>query len=209
MADPPQNDSIDELLGGLPSDPMLPKRRARSMEEVRAATPPISQNRRADDKVVVSDGDDPREIARRDADRQRRESSTFGTAFLQASATREKVVFGAIIMLAVLGLYAFVRHTMRADKSSAAATAPSATVEVTHVLSAPASALAPQAAATPTTTAPTAETSATAPQTTATPTPTHVRSAHGTDSHASDAHSSRPAPPPSASNARTDVSRSL
>ena len=37
------------------------------------------------------DGTDPRERARVDAERQRRESSTFGTAFLQARVTREKI----------------------------------------------------------------------------------------------------------------------
>ncbi|MEO7111343.1 MAG: hypothetical protein ABI183_12965, partial [Polyangiaceae bacterium] len=65
----PVNDSIDELLDGLPAEPMLPKKRARSIDQ---AAPPSSQNRRADDKVIVRDETDPHERARLEAEAARR-----------------------------------------------------------------------------------------------------------------------------------------
>jgi hypothetical protein len=110
----PVNDSIDELLDGLPAEPMLPKKRARPIDQ---AAPPSSQNRRADDKVIVRDETDPRERARLEAEAARRQSSTFGNSFLGASATRQKLIVGVVMMLAVLGIYAFVR-TMKKNAAS-------------------------------------------------------------------------------------------
>ncbi len=193
----PANDSIDELLGGLPSDPMLPRKRARSIEEVKAAATPPSQNRRSDDKVVVSEGTDPRERARIEADRERRESSTFGTAFLQARVTREKVAFGIVMMLAVLGIYAFVRHALHTDAPTPIAPVTAQSVQNTLNSSAPLTAadLPPP---------PTLATAPTAASTEATPHPTAKAS------HPSETHVAKPPPPSaSASAGRTDVSRSL
>lgn len=102
----PANDSIDELLDGVPADPILPKKRARPMDQ---AGPPSSKNRRADDNVIALDGTDPRERARLDEDSRRRQSSTFGTMF-EAAATRQKIGVGVAMMILVLGVYAFVRH---------------------------------------------------------------------------------------------------
>jgi hypothetical protein len=102
----PANDSIDELLDGLPADPILPKKRARPMDQ---AGPPASHDRRAADKVIVREGTDPRERARLDEEASRRQSSTFGTSFLGPNATGQKLIVGVVMMLAVLGIYALVR----------------------------------------------------------------------------------------------------
>ena len=103
------NDSIDELLDGLPAEPMLPKKRARPIDQ---AAPPSSspRDRRSGDKVIVSEGTDPRERARRERELAQRESSTFGTSFLQPNLNWQKAVVGVVVMLAVLGIYAFVRQ---------------------------------------------------------------------------------------------------
>ncbi|MGH7285287.1 MAG: hypothetical protein ACRELY_27505 [Polyangiaceae bacterium] len=196
----PANDSIDELLGGLPADPMLPRKRARSIEEVKAAEAPASHHRREGDNVVVSEGTDPRERVREDADRERRESSTFGTAFLQARLTREKIVFGVVMMLAVLGIYAFVRHELHPEVQTQVA--PSTTAQsVQNTPNSPtpitAADLPPPPATAVTASTPSAEVA---------PHPTAKAS------HASDTRANKPPPPPpaaSASAGRTDVSRSL
>lgn len=194
----PANDSIDELLDGLPADPMLPRKRARSIEEVKAAAAPISQNRRDGDKVVVSEGTDPREIARREADRERRESSTFGTAFLQARVTREKIIFGVVMMLAVLGIYAFVRHALHSETPAIAPAAAAAqSVQATPNSSTPITAgdIPPPPA---TTESPSESSTAALPHPTA------------RASHPSETHAAKPPPPAGSSSAgRTDVSRSL
>lgn len=193
----PANDSIDELLEGLPADPMLPRKRARPIDEVKAAAAPISQNRRIEDKVLVSEGTDPRERARTENERRRRESSTFGTAFLQARVTREKIAFGVVMMLAVLGIYAFVRHELHADARTEVAPTVAQSARALPTASAPISAadIPPPPA--------TAETPAIA---TATSAPAHPTSKAP---HPSDAHGTKPSPPASASAGRTDVSRSL
>lgn len=194
----PANDSIDELLEGLPADPMLPRKRARSIEEVKAAAAPVSQNRRIDDKVLVSEGTDPRERARTADERRRRESSTFGTAFLQARVTREKIAFGVVMMLAVLGIYAFVRHELHADARTEIRPAIAQSARALPTSSAPISAadIPPPPATVDTPSIPTAI------STTAYPT--------AKTSHPNEAHGAKPpAPPASASAGRTDVSRSL
>ena len=194
----PANDSIDELLEGLPADPMLPRKRARSIEEVKAAAAPISQNRRVEDKVLVSEGTDPRERARTADERRRRESSTFGTAFLQARVTREKVAFGVVMMLAVLGIYAFVRHELHADARPEIAPATVQSARALPTASAPIT-----AADIP----PPPTTADTPPIVTATAAPARPNSKA---SRPSDAHGAKPpSSPASASAGRTDVSRSL
>ena len=104
----PVNDSIDELLDGLPAEPMLPKKRARPIDQ--AAPSSSLKDRRSGDKVIVSEGTDPRERARRERELAQRESSTFGTSFLQPNLNWQKVVVGVVVMLAVLGIYAFARQ---------------------------------------------------------------------------------------------------
>jgi hypothetical protein len=102
----PVNDSIDELLDGLPAEPMLPKKRARPIDQ---AASPSAQNRRADDKVIVRDDTDPRERARMEAEAARRQSSTFGTSFLGPNATKQKIIAFVAMMGVVLGVYGVVR----------------------------------------------------------------------------------------------------
>jgi hypothetical protein len=108
----PANDSIDELLDGLPAEPMLPKKRARTIDEAAAAAP---KNRRVDDKVIVSEETDPRLRAEREAEQERRASSTFGTSFLEPNLNWQKAVVGVVMMLAVLGIYAFVRSMRKTE----------------------------------------------------------------------------------------------
>lgn len=129
----PVNDSIDELLDGLPAEPMLPKKRARPIDQ---ASPPSSQNRRAEDRVSSRDETDPHERARLEAEAARRQSSTFGTSFLGASASRQKLVVGVVMMLAVLGIYAFVR-TMKKNAASQNAQNTSGSAIVIATASAP------------------------------------------------------------------------
>ena len=204
------NDSIDELLDGVPADPMLPKKRARSIEEVKAAQAAPPSGRRLEDKVVIREGSDPRERARLEAERAKRESSTFGTSFLQRQANRTRWVVGALVSLGVLAIYFFVRHGRHKEEITATTT-PTASVQVTHVLSASAVPLTAGDLPPPPTTTETIATTASATPTSA----PHAGSSHGTkSSHSADVSAAKPPPPvtppaPSSSNARTDVARSL
>ncbi len=205
------NDSIDELLDGIPVDPRLPKKRARSIEEVKAAqaAAPLS-GRRNEDLVVVRDGSDPREHARAEADRSRRESSTFNTFFLQAQANRTRWVVGVLVTVAVLAIYFVVRRGRHKEES--AQTVPTGSAEGMHVLSASAVPLTAGDLPPPPSTGEVAATTTAPP-----PTPTALphASSHGTKaSHPPDVSAQKPlavptAAPPSSSNARTDVARSL
>lgn len=207
------NDSIDELLDGIPVDPRLPQKRARSIEEVKAAqaAAPLS-GRRNEDKVVVRDGSDPRERARVEAERSRRESSTFNTLFLQAQANRTRWIVGALVTVAVLAIYFVVRHGRHEDEP--VQSAPTGSTEVMHVLAASAAPLTAGDLPPPPSTA---EITATASSTT--PPPPLAASPHASARGTKASHStegSTPKPPvaPSAtaaasSNARTDVARSL
>ncbi|MEO8874946.1 MAG: hypothetical protein ABI461_05100, partial [Polyangiaceae bacterium] len=110
----PVNDSIDELLDGLPAEPMLPKKRAKPIDH--SAPPP--SNRRLDDHVAVRVASDPR-----DRVSSSQGSSTAGGAFLQANATRQRAVVAVMMMIGVLGIYAFVRHAKKESAPIPATTA--------------------------------------------------------------------------------------
>jgi len=204
-APPPVNDSIDELLEGMPAEPILPKKRAKLID--RNAPPP--SKRRVDDNVVVSEGTDPRERARREQEVSRRGSSTFGTGFLQANATRQRLVVAALMMIGVLGIYAFVRHrrsealatspTIASNPSSAIPTTSSPSIGIASDALPPVLAL-PVASAVATTTAVNATKAAAGGS-------THKSTREHVESHVPP---TAPTTPPSASaNSRTDVARSL
>ncbi len=150
----PVNDSIDELLDGLPAEPMLPKKRARPIDQ---AAPPSSQHRRADDKVVVRDDTDPRERARIDAEAARRQSSTFGTSFLGPNATKQKIIAFVVMMGAVLGAYGVVRSLRKNTASQNVQTTSNSMTAITT--SAPPPLTAEALPPIPTTTTPPATTS--------------------------------------------------
>ncbi|MEO8797564.1 MAG: hypothetical protein ABI551_06745, partial [Polyangiaceae bacterium] len=198
----------------IPVDPRLPKKRARSIDEVKAAQAAAPTGRRNEDHVVVRDGSDPREHARAEAERSRRESSTFNTFFLQAQANRTRWLVGMLVTVAVLAIYFVVRRGRHKEES--AQTAPTGSAEVMHVLSASAVPLTASDLPPPPTTAEVAAPT-TAPPSTPPPPPTTLphASSRGTKvSLPTDVSSQKPpavptAATPASSNARTDVARSL